>query len=471
MDIKQAKTEIARTVRAYTARTEDGQLCIPMHAQRPLLLMGPPGVGKTAILSQLAEELEIGLVAYTMTHHTRQSALGLPLIREKTYGGKAYTATEYTMSEILAAVYDSMEKTGRRTGILFLDEINCVSETLMPAMLQLLQTKRFGTHSLPEGWIIAAAGNPPQYNQSARLFDTATMDRVRLLLIEENYPVWRAYAHARGLHPAVLSYLELHPEHFYCVQPHAHGRSFVTARGWEDLSRVLMSYEQLGFAAGDALFGEFLQHEEIAASFASYYRLFAVCREKLALPQILSGQTDDAAPELRTLRFDGRLAAVELLLHALKTELAQAQAQTALSGSLMSFLSALEREPDRLSAARTHLARRGSAMQVRKDCGVLPAEEEARERRFAAKVRACLEGEDGLAALAREAEGSLAAAQTAAAACAAHLENALAFVRGTFGPGQELLIFLTQLQNLPDAQPFLRKSAQFGPLLREVLPE
>ena len=232
-----------------------------------------------------------------------------------------------------------------------------------------------------------------------------------------------------------------------------------------------MSYEQLGFQAEDVLFGEFLQHEEIAASFAAYHKLFCACREKLALPQILSGQTDTAAPELRALRFDGRLAAVELLLHALKTELAQARAQSELSGSLASFLSALEREPDRLSAARTHLARRESAMQVKKDCGVLPAEEEARERRFAAKVRACLEGESGLAVLESEAERSRAAAQTAAEASAVHLENALTFVRGTFGPGQELLIFLTQLQNLPDAQPFLRKSAQFAPLLREVLPE
>ena len=101
MDIKQAKEEIRRAVLAYTERTPDGALCMPLVHQRPLLLMGPPGVGKTAVFYQLA--LGINLVSYTMTHHTRQSALGLPLIREKTFGGKPYSATEYTMSEILAA--------------------------------------------------------------------------------------------------------------------------------------------------------------------------------------------------------------------------------------------------------------------------------------------------------------------------------------------------------------------------------
>ena len=247
MDIKQAKEEIRRTVLAYTERDALGALRIPMVRQRPLLLMGPPGVGKTAIFYQLAQELGVNLVSYTMTHHTRQSALGLPVLREKTFGGKAYTATEYTMSEILASVYERIEKTGLPTGILFLDEINCVSETLMPAMLQLLQSKQFGTHRLPEGWVIAAAGNPPAYNESARTFDTVTMDRVRLLQIEADYHVWRDYAHEKGLHPAVLSYLELNPEHFFCVERHAHGRSFVTARGWEDLSQLLASYERLGF--------------------------------------------------------------------------------------------------------------------------------------------------------------------------------------------------------------------------------
>lgn len=151
MDIKQAKQELRQTIRAYTARTEDGVWRIPREKQRPVLLMGPPGIGKTAILSQLAQEEHVGLVCYTMTHHTRQSALGLPVIVDRTAAGRQFRATEYTMSEIIASVYAQMEKTGLRTGILFLDEINCVSETLMPAILQMLQNKTFGVHALPEG--------------------------------------------------------------------------------------------------------------------------------------------------------------------------------------------------------------------------------------------------------------------------------------------------------------------------------
>lgn len=74
-----------------------------------------------------------------------------------------------------------MERTGNREGILFLDEINCVSETLAPTMLQFLQNKTFGSHKVPEGWIIVAAGNPPQYNKSVRELDILTKTCITLI--------------------------------------------------------------------------------------------------------------------------------------------------------------------------------------------------------------------------------------------------------------------------------------------------
>lgn len=102
--------------------------------------------------------------------------------------------SEYTMSEIIASVYEAMEATGRREGILFLDEINCVSETLTPAMLQFLQYKIFGRHAVPDGWIVVTAGNPPEYNRTAHDFDIATWDRLKRIEVEPDYDVWREFA-------------------------------------------------------------------------------------------------------------------------------------------------------------------------------------------------------------------------------------------------------------------------------------
>ena len=112
MNIKQAKAEITNTIKAYLSKDELGNYAIPSVRQRPVLLMGPPGIGKTQIMEQIAHETGIGLCAYTITHHTRQSAIGLPFIEHRNYGGEDVTVTEYTMSEILASVYSLMEKTG-----------------------------------------------------------------------------------------------------------------------------------------------------------------------------------------------------------------------------------------------------------------------------------------------------------------------------------------------------------------------
>ena len=80
MNIKEAKNQIRSAVTAYLARNEYGEYEIPPEQQRPIFLIGAPGIGKTAIMRQIAQEMGIGLVSYSMTHHTRQSALGLPRI-------------------------------------------------------------------------------------------------------------------------------------------------------------------------------------------------------------------------------------------------------------------------------------------------------------------------------------------------------------------------------------------------------
>ena len=315
MNIKRAKEEIKDTIAAYLLKDEFGEYKIPAIRQRPVLLIGPPGVGKTQIMEQIARECEIGLVAYTITHHTRQSAVGLPFIEHKIYGGKEYSVTEYTMSEIIASVYDRIRETGLKEGILFIDEINCVSETLAPTMLQFLQCKTFGSHKVPEGWIIVAAGNPPEYNKSVREFDVVTLDRIKKIIIEPDLNVWKEYAYAQNIHPAIMSYLNIRPQYFCTVETTVDGKRFATPRGWEDLSQLIQVYETLGKKTDRDVVGQYLQHPKIAKDFANYLELYYKYQDQYQVEEILSGTIrEEVCDKLQKAPFDERMAVTGLLL-------------------------------------------------------------------------------------------------------------------------------------------------------------
>lgn len=322
MDIQQAKEQIKRAVRIYLMKDEFGNYRIPVQEQRPIFLVGAPGIGKTAIMAQIAEEMDISLVPYSMTHHTRQSALGLPMIVKKEYGGKPYEISEYTMSEIIASVYEAMEKSGKKEGILFLDEINCVSETLAPSMLQFLQYKTFGNHQVPEGWVVVTAGNPPEYNRSVREFDIVTLDRLKVIETEPNYGAWRTWALDASVHRAIVSYLDIHRDNFYRIENTGKGRTYVTARGWEDLSQAIKLYEEAGFPVDEDLISQYIRNDRICADFGSYYRLYHKYGEDYHVQDILAGAgTDEIIGRAKNAGFDERMTLIGLLLDALTPSL------------------------------------------------------------------------------------------------------------------------------------------------------
>ena len=318
MNIKEAKKDIKRTIKGYLLKDEYGRYVIPQHQQRPIFLLGAPGIGKTDIMSQIASELNIPMLSYSMTHHTRQSAIGLPIIKKKIYGGKEYDVSEYTMSEIISSVYEMIESTGKKNGVLFLDEINCVSETLSPIILQFLQYKVFGGHKVPEGWIVVTAGNPPEYNNSVHEFDIVTWDRLKRIEVEPDFDVWKEYAYEVGVHPSIITYLETKKKNFYHIEQNVDGKSFVTARGWVDLSRIIKVYESMGEPVNKDLIGQYIHDEKIARDFGVYYDLYKKYKSDYQVNDIIAGNyNQELIDRSANAEYDEKFSLLGLLIEVL----------------------------------------------------------------------------------------------------------------------------------------------------------
>ena len=317
MNIQEVKDEVKKTIHAYLAKNEFEEYIVPRERQRPVFIVGAPGLGKTAIMKQIASELNIGLLSYTITHHTRQSAIGLPFITKKTYLNQEYSITEYTLSEIVASVYEAIEIQGKREGILFIDEINAVSETLAPAMLELLQNKKFGPHLIPSGWILVSAGNPIEYNKSVKEFDAVTLDRVKRINVEPDFDVWKKYAYKLTIHSAIVSFLQIYPSKLFEMQTTPSGIDFCTPRSWEDLSIAMTMYEKLGFKVTLGLIEQYIQKSDTAKDFFRYLSLFEKYQNDYDVEAILSGKATNKTASLKSAKFDERLGVIEAMVSAM----------------------------------------------------------------------------------------------------------------------------------------------------------
>ena len=443
---------------AYFTKDERGNYILPLHKQRPVFLMGPPGVGKTAIMEQVAGELGVGMLSYSMTHHTRQSALGLPYIQHKTYGGKEYAVSEYTMSEIIASIYDLMEETGVKEGILFLDEINCVSETLAPIMLQFLQYKVFGRHRVPDGWVVVTAGNPPEYNNSVREFDVVTWDRLKRIDVEPDFDVWKEYAYKTGVHPSVLTYLEIRKSDFYKIESTIDGKRFVTARGWDDLSQMIILYEKNGLKVDEDLVGQYLQDAKIAKSFAVYYDLFNKYRSDYQVDQILAGNvTDEIKERAMNAGFDERLSLIGLLLDAVTSDVKEVIEGKKVLEQLMNVLKQFRVEIAKGKALPVEILETLKANEVQKldkgrKAGSLSADGQARAEWLLAmldenidRIGAETDGMQAFGLLKMDFDARVKAMKQNGIEKGALLENLFLFSEEVFTNGHELLIIVTEL--------------------------
>lgn len=314
--VNEAKEEIKNSIEIYMQKDEAGNYIIPENKKNPFYLVGAPGIGKTEIVGQIARELGIGFISTSLTHHTRNSILGLPVIIDSNYG----KATEYTMPDILSQVEKKYDA-GEKEGILLIDEFASMSEALVAPMLAFLQSKCIGNHFLPEGWVMVLCSNPPEYNETARVFDAAVMDRVRVMNLIYSKDDFIAYAKDKAFHPAVIGFIQSNSSRAYMCESEDEEQVIVTTRGWENLSNCLYGYERSGKKISSRLIYQFIKSKNIANEFMHYYILYNSLLTTADVDKIIKGcNTDKYLDIISEKSFEEKWQFTEVLLRSLSEE-------------------------------------------------------------------------------------------------------------------------------------------------------
>ncbi len=310
--IKQAKNTIKEGIRVYLEKNKNGYVMKEVN-RLPFYLVGAPGIGKTELTSQIANELGIGFTSCSITHHSRNTVLGLPVITHLEGKEKEVKYTEYTMSEIIGKVYEQVEL-GYKEGILLIDEFSCMADSLVAPMLAFLQTKNIGSYVLPEGWVLILSSNPPEYNKNARIFDAAIMDRVRCINVEFDADEFIDYAESKKMNSKIIGFLKDNKNYVHRVTGTGNEKEIVTCRGWENLSYCLDGLEKYGVEIMPALIAQFIKSEKIVEDFFKYYKLNHQVADSKDYNNILEGKNlNNIAEKYKDVPYNNKLRVIKFL--------------------------------------------------------------------------------------------------------------------------------------------------------------
>ena len=265
---------------------------------------------------------------------------------------------------------------------------------------------------------------------------------------------------SHAIHPAILTYLDIKKSDFYKIETTVDGKSFVTARGWSDLSDMMKLYEQHSIVIDEKLVAQYLQNKKIAKEFAIYYDLFQKYKSDYQVDKILAGKAPaEIKDRAKVAKFDERLALLGLLLDGISVELKKVSlselALTELLNGLKNVRMELARpNADAIASVQKQIANLEKKIQTGKLASTLSYDAELACRSAMAaleemtamlKEKTPTDGTEAFKLLKAEFDNRTKALKKQADTAGKQLSNVFTFCEEVFGEGQELLILVTEL--------------------------
>jgi hypothetical protein len=209
-------------------------------AHTPVMIWGPPGVGKSEIVAQIAAGHGAALVDLRLAQMEPTDLRGIPFRS----GDAVVWAPPATLPNAARDGY---------RGLLFLDEITSAVPTVTAAAYQLILDRRLGEYRVPDGWAIFAAGNRHGDRGVTYSMAAPLANRFAHYEIEPDLDDFIAWGHRAGLDPRLLGFLRFRPDLLFDFDPARSGPAFPTPRSWAYAARALEKFGDDGHLLAESL--------------------------------------------------------------------------------------------------------------------------------------------------------------------------------------------------------------------------
>jgi hypothetical protein len=231
----------------------------------PVMLWGPPGVGKSRIVADVASALGLPLIDIRLSQMEPTDLRGIP-----------FRAGEHVLWSVPALLPDA----GRHgpNGIVLLDEITSAPPTVTAAAYQLILDRRLGEYRIPQGWALFAAGNRHGDRGVSYAMPAPLANRFTHYELEPHLGDWVQWAQAAHLDPRLIGFLRFRPDLLYQFDAARVAAAFPSPRSWEYAHRALAKFADAPHLLLDAL--------QACVGAAAGVELMAFLEHMQALPDI-----------------------------------------------------------------------------------------------------------------------------------------------------------------------------------------
>jgi len=233
-------------------------------AKRPLFLWGPPGIGKSEVVAEVAAELGGAVIDLRMAQMEPTDIRGIPFYNKDI--GKMDWAEPVELPDAeFASQYPIV--------VLFLDEMNSAPPSVQAAGYQLILNRKVGKYELPENVVIVAAGNRDSDKGVTYRMPMPLANRFVHLEMRPDFTAWQTWAVTKGIHKDVVGYLSFAKQDIYDFDSKSASRAFATPRSWTFVSDLLNDedstdndtlFNLVAGAVGDGLATKFMAHRKVA---------------------------------------------------------------------------------------------------------------------------------------------------------------------------------------------------------------